>query len=202
VVILLTSVGHGNEVRPMECACIDASLVKPVRQSQLLNTIAAAWSKRRGAFSPDCSTRLPETAPSGPARFAGRGIRVLVAEDNPVNRKVAGLILERLGIHVDFAANGVEAVRMFETASYGLIFMDCQMPQMDGYTAAREIRARERGGSRMPIVAMTADVMAGARDSCLEAGMDGYIAKPVQAGELGDTVAQWVLGNAPAAAQH
>jgi two-component system, sensor histidine kinase len=72
-----------------------------------------------------------------------------------------------------------------------MIFMDCQMPQMDGYTAAREIRGR--AGLRVPIVAMTAEAMAGARESCLAAGMDDYIAKPVQRGELGDKVAQWAL---------
>ena len=108
------------------------------------------------------------------------------------------MILERLGLQVDFAANGMEAVRMFEKTSYGMIFMDCQMPQMDGYTAAREIRSRERTGLRVPIVAMTAEAMAGTRESCLAAGMDDYIAKPVQRGELGDKVAQWALANAPA----
>ena len=79
-----------------------------------------------------------------------------------VNQKVAGVMLEKLGLRVDFAVNGLEAVRMSEDVSYSLIFMDCQMPQMDGYTAAGEIRARARGGWRVPIVAMTAEAMAGA----------------------------------------
>ena len=118
---------------------------------------------------------------------------MLVAEDNPVNRKVAGGILERLGLQVDFAANGAEAVQMFESASYRAIFMDCQMPQMDGYTATREIRSREREGVRVPIVAMTADAMAGAREACLEAGMDDYISKPVQRTALIEKVEQWVV---------
>ena len=195
VVILLTSVGHWNDVRPMEGISIDASLVKPVRQSQLLNTMATAWSRRGNAGFSDRPARFRETAPACNGRFRGRGIRVLVAEDNVVNRRVAGLMLEKLGLDVDFAANGKEAVQRFETTPYGVIFMDCQMPLMDGFTAAREIRSRERGGSHVPIVAMTAEAMAGARESCLAAGMDDYIAKPVQSGELGDKVAHWALEN-------
>jgi CheY-like chemotaxis protein len=197
VVILLTSVGHWSDVRPMEGKRIDASLVKPVRQSQLLNTMAKAWSKHQGSTFSDRFSRLREPVRSDAGRFAGKGIRVLVVEDNVVNQKVAGLMLEKLGLHVDFAGNGVEALRMCAEVAYSMIFMDCQMPQMDGYTAAREIRARARGGWRVPIVAMTAEAMAGARESCLAAGMDDYIAKPVQRGELGNKVAQWALSSAP-----
>lgn len=196
LVILLTSVGHWSDVRPMEGTRIDASLVKPVRQSQLLNTMGKAWSKRGSNSFADRFARPRESAPADLARFAGRGIRVLVVEDNIVNQKVAGLMLERLGLHVDFAGNGVEAVRMSEQVSYGMIFMDCQMPLMDGFTAAREIRGRERGAARVPIVAMTAEAMAGARECCLAAGMDDYIAKPVQRAELGDKVAQWTMTTA------
>ena len=195
VVILLTSVGHWSDVRPMEGTSIDASLVKPVRQAQLLSTMATAWSRRGSATLSDRSARRRETAPVDSGRFAGRGIRVLVAEDNVVNQRVAGLLLEKMGLQVDFAANGMEAVQRFETTSYGVIFMDCQMPLMDGFTAAREIRSREREGSHVSIVAMTAEAMAGARESCLAAGMDDYIAKPVQRGELADKVAQWTLEN-------
>jgi CheY-like chemotaxis protein len=114
-----------------------------------------------------------------------------------VNQRVAGMMLKKLGIEVDFAADGLEAVRMFEAASYDLIFMDCHMPQMDGYTASREIRRQELPGSHVPIVAMTAEAMSGARELCLAAGMDDYVAKPVQRGQLGDKVAQWVVGVAP-----
>jgi signal transduction histidine kinase/CheY-like chemotaxis protein len=195
VVILLTSVGHWNEIRPMEGTRIDASLVKPVRQSQLLNTMAMAWSRHQGTSFSDRLMRSRETANPDEAQFAGRGLRILVAEDNIVNQKVAGALLEKLGLHVDFALNGLEAVRMCEEAAYSLIFMDCQMPQMDGYTAAKEIRERGRGGWRVPIVAMTAEAMAGAREHCLAAGMDDYIAKPVQRAELVEKLTQWALGN-------
>jgi CheY-like chemotaxis protein len=90
---------------------------------------------------------------------------------------------------------------MLEMAPYDLVFMDCQMPEMDGYAAAREIRGRERGGRRVPIVAMTAEAMTGARESCLEAGMDDYICKPVQRGQLADKLERWVRVNSPATIQ-
>jgi CheY-like chemotaxis protein len=122
-------------------------------------------------------------------------------EDNVVNQKVAGVMLQKLGLQVDFAVNGLEAVRMSKDVSYSMIFMDCQMPHMDGYTAAGEIRARARGGWRVPIVAMTAEAMAGAREHCLAAGMDDYIAKPVQRSELAEKVAQWAVESAQTAAK-
>ncbi len=136
VVILLTSVGHWSDVRPMEGKRIDTSLVKPVRQSQLLNTMAMAWSKHQGSSFADRFTRMREKSRKDIPQFGGRGIRVLVVEDNVVNQKVAGAMLEKLGLQVDFAVNGVEALHKSEEVAYSLIFMDCQMPQMDGLTAA------------------------------------------------------------------
>jgi len=111
--------------------------------------------------------------------------RVLVAEDNIVNQRVATKMLEMLGCHVDVAATGQEALDMLSAFPYDLIIMDCQMPQMDGYEATREIRRREKdAGTHVPIVAMTANAMAGDRDKCIQAGMDDYIAKPVQREQL------------------
>jgi CheY-like chemotaxis protein len=109
-------------------------------------------------------------------KFADRPIRVLVVEDNIVNQKVAGLMLNQLGLRPDFAADGREAVQMWSMAPYDVVFMDCQMPRMDGFEATGEIRSRERAGQRTVIIAMTAEAMAGAREDCLVAGMDDYIA--------------------------
>jgi CheY-like chemotaxis protein len=199
VVIVLASIGHWSAIRRLEGTRIDASLVKPVRQSPLMNSLATAWSRKLGKPFLD-GPRPQAFAPQGEvatARFAGRQVRVLVAEDNVVNQKVAGLLLERLGLRPDFAANGREAVEMFAMAPYDLIFMDCQMPQMDGYEAAREIRRRETSGRRVAIIAMTAEAMAGSRENCIAAGMDDYIAKPVKPSDLLGTLEQW----APALAQ-
>jgi PAS domain S-box-containing protein len=128
--------------------------------------------------------------------FPHRQRRVLVAEDNPVNRKVAVRILEKLGCLVDVAVNGRHAVEMATCFSYEAIFMDCGMPEMDGYTATREIRLRQSEPSRVPparvpIVATTAHAIAGAREECLEAGMDDYIAKPIQSADLERALAKW-----------
>ncbi len=130
--------------------------------------------------------------PLAAGKFAECALRVLVAEDNIINQKVAGLMLGRLGIRADFAADGREAVQMSGMAPYDLIFMDCQMPELDGYGACREIRGRERDDRRTVIVAMTVEAMAGAREGCLAAGMDDYIAKPISSGELLRVLEKWI----------
>jgi signal transduction histidine kinase/DNA-binding response OmpR family regulator len=195
VVVLLTSVGQWSELRRTEGTRVDASLVKPVRQSQLLNTLATAWSKKLeiAHVGPSTSARGAVHVDSRLAgEFAGRTVQVLVAEDNVVNQKVATLMLGTLGIRPDVAANGREAVEMFEMTPYGLIFMDCQMPELDGYAASRAIRSRERRGRRVTIVAMTAEAMEGSRELCIEAGMDDYISKPVKRGEICEVLRKWL----------
>ncbi|MET0657832.1 MAG: PAS domain-containing protein [Steroidobacteraceae bacterium] len=107
--------------------------------------------------------------------------RVLLAEDNPVNQKVARRLLERLRYQVDVVANGLEAVEAWRSGRYDLILMDCQMPELDGYAATREIRRMEHSGTHIPIVALTAHALTGADRECREAGMDGYLTKPIDA---------------------
>jgi CheY-like chemotaxis protein len=123
--------------------------------------------------------------------FEGSGIRVLLVEDNAVNQKVAARMLERVGLRPDVAANGREAVAMFEMAWYDIILMDCQMPEMDGYAAAETIRRLEHGPRRVAIIAMTAEAIGDARDRCLAAGMDDYIAKPVKLESLTESLRKW-----------
>lgn len=110
-----------------------------------------------------------------------RGKRVLLAEDNPVNQEMAKTMLAVLGCRVDVAVNGLEALNLFKSGGHDLILMDCMMPEMDGYTSAREIRLLEKaaGKGRIPILALTANAMQDDRNRCLAAGMSDYLAKPV-----------------------
>ena len=114
--------------------------------------------------------------------------RVLLAEDNLVNQKVACQTLEKIGYNVGVANNGAEAVRQWETGRYHIILMDCQMPEMDGYQATREIRLREGGACHIPIIALTADAMQGTEQQCREAGMDDYLTKPLDRRRLSETI--------------
>jgi CheY-like chemotaxis protein len=116
-----------------------------------------------------------------------------VVEDNVTNQKVAARILEKLGYRVDVVANGLEAVETSGCIAYDCIFMDCQMPEMDGYEATRAIRQRDaQTGSHTLIIAMTANAMQGDRERCLKAGMDAYISKPVQPEVLATILQQWL----------
>jgi CheY-like chemotaxis protein/HPt (histidine-containing phosphotransfer) domain-containing protein len=122
-----------------------------------------------------------------PRRFTAR---ILLAEDNPVNQKVALGALERLGYMADVVGNGSAAVIAWQTGRYALILMDCQMPVMDGYQATREIRLLERGGVRTPIIALTADAMVGTEQQCRDAGMDAYLTKPLDRALLDETISR------------
>ncbi|MBZ5725962.1 MAG: response regulator [Acidobacteriia bacterium] len=121
----------------------------------------------------------------------GEGCRALLVEDNAINRRIGQRMLERLGCTVDLAQHGREALELLSVQPYDMVFMDCQMPVMDGYTATAELRRREAHGCRTPVVAMTAHVMEGAREQCQAAGMDDYLAKPIATGELRTVLRKW-----------
>jgi CheY-like chemotaxis protein len=115
-----------------------------------------------------------------------RPLRVLVAEDNPTNQRVAALMLSKIGCAVQVVGNGAEAVRAWRTGAFDLILMDCQMPEMDGFDATRAIRAAEGSDRHQAIVAITANTEPGARERCLGAGMDDYVSKPLSKAALLD----------------
>jgi CheY-like chemotaxis protein len=180
VFVMLTSVGHWRELRGIEGASVDACLLKPVRHSKLMDTLATAWSKKHpSAARSESLAPVSRHSLEALSLFANSDIRVLIAEDNAVNQKVALMMLAKLGIRADVAGNGREAVEMLKLLPYDLVFMDCQMPEMDGYEAVAQIRKMEGAKQRVRVVAMTAEAIAGCRERCLEAGMDDYITKPV-----------------------
>jgi PAS domain S-box-containing protein len=143
-------------------------------------------------------TGLPARAVAAGTPAAPVDVRVLLAEDNLINQKVALTMLRRFGIQADVAATGGEALDALVGVSYDLVLMDCQMPEMDGFEATRRIRERERGTRRLPVVAMTANAMVGDRERCLEAGMDDHIPKPVRVADLHRALARWLpAGSVP-----
>jgi len=203
VFILLTPAGRGKELRAGERSSLDACLVKPVRRERLLQSLSAAWSRRKASAdgsgvncdpSPSADfvhARLNTPQPGIAGTPGCSHVRVLVVEDNRVNQKVATSLLGNLGIRADVASDGREGVEMWQALPYDLIFMDCQMPEMNGYEATARIRLIERGSRRVPIVAMTADAISGTRERCIECGMDDYLSKPVKANDLVRVLETW-----------
>jgi len=135
-------------------------------------------------------------AQGAPPSVGTGGLRILVAEDNPVNATVAVKMLERRGYHADLARDGRQAVEMLTGSAYDAVLMDCQMPELDGYEATGEIRRREVGGTHTPVIAMTAHSMTGDREKCLAAGMDDYLSKPIRSEALHEMLLRWVQARA------
>jgi PAS domain S-box-containing protein len=202
--VLLIPLGlRGAAPSKLRAAGVAAWLTKPVKHSQLLNSlltaIAPEGTTRAGSRGTDGRPPAPRVnAP--PHRDAnGRedeGARVLVVEDNPVNRQVALHQLRRFGHAVEAVTNGREALEALARADYDLILMDCQMPEMDGYETTARIRRREGGQRHTPIIAMTAHTFEGDRERCLAAGMDDYLAKPVEPAVLQNVLAHWLGASA------
>ena len=190
--LLLTSVDNGATLSSGR-ALVDAWITKPIRQSHLLDAMVTV-------LSPAAAT-VPATGPAADSVLAvPTGGTALVVDDNPINRAVLHGLLMRHGLTIVEAANGLEALVAGATARPDLVFMDLQMPLMDGLAATAEWRAREAasGARRTPIIAVTASVLVGERDRCFAAGMDDYLAKPFKTVDLEGLMARWV-GRLPAA---
>ena len=184
--IMLSSVGQSGRAPAARRAGISATLTKPVRQSHLFNCLLSVVGGTRRPTLPS-----PSAGPGNetPAQLSAR---VLVVEDNVVNQRVAVRLLEKLGCRVDVAANGLEAVELLAELAYDAVFMDCQMPEMDGFQATTIVRQREASsGHHVPIIAMTANAMQGDRERCLAAGMDDYVSKPVTFEALAAVARKW-----------
>ncbi len=181
--VLLTSQAEEGQMSRAHGAGFVAVLQKPARDRELADAIERAI--RPGA--------LPAEAAAGPARdnAALRGLRVLLAEDNPVNQSLALAHLNQLGCHTVLANNGLEALEAFSRDAPDLILMDCQMPEMDGYEATRRIRASDAPNRDIPIIAITANAMQGDREACLACGMDDFLSKPYKQQQLRDMLTRW-----------
>ncbi len=178
-VMLLSSAGpYGYDAGRNDLG-IRAYLTKPVKQSELLDTILNAMDAVSSPMTPEKPSVDPPILP------AGRRLRILLTEDNLANQRLAARILEKRGHSVTIAGNGLEALEILPTDVFDLVLMDVQMPRMDGFEATAAIRKMEAiTGNHIPIVAMTARAMKGDRERCLEAGMDVYVSKPIQVQEL------------------
>jgi PAS domain S-box-containing protein len=186
--LMLTSGGQPGDVARCRRLGVTSYLTKPVKQRELLQAVARALGGDAAAARAGAAGRVPEVPPA-----SSRPLRVLVAEDNPVNQKLALALLQKRGHEVTLAGNGAEALAALgvdggaATAAgpFDVVLMDVQMPEMDGLEATARIRAAEAASGRhLPVIAMTAYAMKGDKERCLAAGMDGYVAKPVRPQEL------------------
>ncbi len=194
VIMMLTSGDRPGDVTRCEQVGVAAYLLKPIKQSELFDAVAMAL----GITTPEDEVSQAAVT-ERPSRI--RPLRVLLAEDSLVNQKLAVGLLEKHGHTVVVANHGREAIAAWESQPFDLVLMDVQMPEMDGFEATAVIRTKEkRTAAHIPIVAMTAHAMKGDRERCLEAGMDAYIAKPIRAQEVFDTIEAVLGGSAQAAA--
>jgi CheY-like chemotaxis protein len=173
---MLTSSGHATSAERCRELGLAAYLVKPIKQSELLQALRTVVG----------TARRPDTAPAIALQtFGFSQLRILLAEDQVINQRVATRLLENEGHSVTVVSDGREVLRVLEGEHIDLILMDVQMPELDGFQTAAEIRKREQGTNRrVPIIALTAHAMKGDRERCLAAGMDGYLSKPIRADEL------------------
>ncbi len=184
--VLLTSQGRRGDAQKIQAAGFTGYLNKPINQSELYNALLQV------ADINDADKRLITRYTAHEAQqFRAR---VLVVEDNVTNQLVAQGMLEKFGIHVDLAADGQEAIHALEQFPYDLVFMDCQMPVLDGYAATQQIRNPQSKvrNHEIPVIAMTANAMQGDRDRCITAGMNDYVSKPINPGKLRQILKQWL----------
>ena len=182
--VLFTSLGN-RELAADDADLFAAHLAKPVRSSQLFDALVGAFA---GSGRIEMATHVDQQLVLDPATASRYPLRILLAEDNVVNQKLALRLLERMGYRADVASNGFEAVESVARQPYDVVLMDVQMPEIDGLEASRRITGSNPTGDRPTIVAMTANAMEGDREMCLAAGMDDYVTKPIRVAELAEAL--------------
>ena len=186
-VVLSRGAQRGHALRGLALG-MWARVSKPIRPSELFDALLAA-------INPDAAEPAQQAAAPGVRCEAHKGSRILLAEDHETNRVLARRVLQKLGHQVSVAINGLEALDAIKHGAFDLVLMDMQMPVMGGLEAAAAIRSREAGGgTRLPIIALTANAMRGDRESCLAAGMDDYLTKPYSASQMSDMLTRWLPG--------
>ncbi len=190
-VVLLTSMAEDLNAQRMKALGIYTYLTKPVRKSQLYQCLRAVASSEMDTWQEHQEARKTPRSPSWAKQHQQR---VLLVEDNPVNQELGYEMLQSLGLQVDVAEDGEQALAAIARQHYSLVLMDCQMPVMDGFEATRQLRATEQaaGAARLPVIALTANALVGDRELCLAAGMDDYLSKPFKAVELSEVLARWL----------
>ena len=199
VLVMMSSIGKRGDADRLRKIGFAGYLPKPIKPSQLRDCLVTCLRRNQGSQDGTSITVSDKEPPlvtrhSLAEKAAESKARILLAEDNKVNQKVALRILRKLGCRVDAVDNGREAVEALATVPYDLVIMDCQMPEMDGFTATRIIRDPESTACdhAVPIIALTANAMQGDREACLEAGMDDYLSKPVNAQVMIEAVQKWL----------
>ena len=185
LVLCATAVSQGKRRGEIPLG-YDSRLFKPLRIRQLRDAV----NEGLGLVNSQERT-APEIFGNDDEAQVATQVRILLAEDNMVNQKVATRMLKKMGFRVDVVANGLEAVTANQNVPYDLILMDCQMPELDGFEATRQIRAKNEDKVRIPIIALTANAMEGDRERCLASGMDDYLTKPINAKKLKETLERW-----------
>ncbi len=182
--MLSTSIGN-RDLAADDADLFVAHLAKPVRSSQLFDALVGVVA---GSSRIETATHVDQQLVLDPAMSSRYPLRILLAEDNVVNQKLATRLLERMGYRIDVASNGFEAVESVARQRYDVVLMDIQMPELDGLEATRRIIGSNPTGDRPTIIAMTANAMDGDREMCLAAGMDDYVSKPIRVAELAEAL--------------
>jgi len=193
-VALMTPLGECGKRGHLEEIGFAGYLTKPISHRELMDFLCPSMEDWPAVHGRSKSLLIRNAAGDVLSLSASNNPRVLVVEDHIINQEVARRMLNRLGLHADIAADGAEAVRALEKVSYDLVFMDVQMPVMDGMAAARQIRNPESAvlNHDVPIIAMTAHAMQGDREKCLQAGMNDYISKPISRRHLAELLQKWL----------